>query len=237
MSALDTLGAANLRDLGGLVGRDGRRLRHGLLFRSEFPVYLDAAGDAIGLLGVRTVLDLRRDDEVAHETHPWSAWGVTHRQVPLDAGGDSSWRAGYQAYLEEGPELVAEAVATVVAPGALPALFFCAAGKDRTGVVAALLLSVLGVDREAVMADHLRTAAGIDRIVDRLVVAPPYKDQLAGLTRDDLAPHPELLTRLLDWVDARGGAEEWLVERGVRAEHLESFRTHALELRATEENP
>ena len=39
-------------------------------------------------------------------------------------------------------------------PGALPALFHCTAGKDRTGVAAALLLLVLGVDLETVLDDY-----------------------------------------------------------------------------------
>lgn len=38
-----------------------------------------------------------------------------------------------------------------------PVLFHCAAGKDRTGVVAALLLAVLGVSQEEILADYLLT--------------------------------------------------------------------------------
>ena len=40
-------------------------------------------------------------------------------------------------------------------PGALPQLFHCTAGKDRTGFAAALVLLSLGVDREQVMVDFL----------------------------------------------------------------------------------
>jgi protein-tyrosine phosphatase len=229
VSAVNALGAANLRDLGGLPGRDGRHLRHGLLFRSEFPIYLDEEGDGASLLGIRTAVDLRRPEEVAHESQPWDAWGVTHHQVALTAGGLSSWRAGYHGYLEDGPAAVVEAVSVIVRPGSVPALFFCAAGKDRTGVVATLLLSVLGVDRATILRDHGRTAAGIDRIVARLAPTAPYVDQLAGLTAHDVAPHPELVTRLLDWVDARGGAVAWLVANGVPAPDLDTFQNTVLE--------
>lgn len=233
MSTLEALGAANLRDLGGLPVAHDLRLRSGLLYRSEFPVYLDAGGAGVGLLGVRTVVDLRRDEEVAHETRPWTSWGVTHHQVALTARAASSWRAGYHGYLDHGPGRVVEAIGKIVAPGAMPALFFCAAGKDRTGMIAALLLAALGADRETIVADHLRTAAGIGSVVERLRPAPPYLEQLAGLTADDVAPHPGLVLRMLDWVEESGGAEEWLVQNGVDELHLRAFRQSILEPRAS----
>ena len=40
---------------------------------------------------------------------------------------------------------------------ALPAVFHCTTGKDRTGWAAAALLTLLGVPEETVMADYLRT--------------------------------------------------------------------------------
>jgi protein-tyrosine phosphatase len=41
-----------------------------------------------------------------------------------------------------------------------PTLFYCAAGKDRTGMVAALLLSCAGASEEQVVADYARWARG-----------------------------------------------------------------------------
>ena len=42
-------------------------------------------------------------------------------------------------------------------PDALPAVFHCLWGKDRTGVAAALLLSVLGVPQPDVIEDYMLT--------------------------------------------------------------------------------
>ena len=39
-----------------------------------------------------------------------------------------------------------------------PLLFYCAAGKDRTGMVAALLLSCCGASEEEIVADYIRWA-------------------------------------------------------------------------------
>ena len=43
-----------------------------------------------------------------------------------------------------------------------PVLIHCAAGKDRTGILAALVLLALGVEEEAVFEDYLLTNAAVD---------------------------------------------------------------------------
>jgi protein-tyrosine phosphatase len=51
----------------------------------------------------------------------------------------------------------AAAVRLIADREALPLLFHCTAGKDRTGWLSAILLSALGVDREQIIADYLLT--------------------------------------------------------------------------------
>jgi len=66
--------------------------------------------------------------------------------------------------------LFAEAVRLLADPGAMPLLFHCTAGKDRTGWTAAVVLTALGVDRATVYADYLltndRSAALMERIME-----------------------------------------------------------------------
>lgn len=73
-SAVAWDGAYNVRDLGGLPTRDGRRTRLGAFFRSASPRFMTVDGwqqahDA----GVRTVVDLRRADEAADDPRPTRA--------------------------------------------------------------------------------------------------------------------------------------------------------------------
>ena len=57
-------GVPNLRDLGGWPTVDGRRICDGLMYRSTALDRLDAAGlEAVGVLGLCTVIDLRTADE------------------------------------------------------------------------------------------------------------------------------------------------------------------------------
>ena len=133
----------NLRDAGGHETRDGERVRTGLLFRGDAPVQLDDAAQArLAGLGLHTIVDLRRDRERGHwgSEHGWfdgrlvelSLIGEQRRPVnPLNGG-----LAGFNRWVyETRGETIAEIVGTLAAPGALPALVHCTAGKDRTGLV------------------------------------------------------------------------------------------------------
>src|SRR5688500_13118153 len=61
---LDWEGCFNVRDLGGLPTRDGRVTRRGAVVRADALDGLTAAGwAALVDHGVRTVVDLRNDDE------------------------------------------------------------------------------------------------------------------------------------------------------------------------------
>ena len=59
----------------------------------------------------------------------------------------------YSGLLAHAAAEIGELFRGMAAADALPTLFHCTAGKDRTGVVAALLLTWLGVDRELVLDD------------------------------------------------------------------------------------
>ena len=59
-------GAVNFRDVGGLPAGSSRT-RAGMLFRSGNLAQLDEAGvAALDGLGIRRIIDLRADEEVAH---------------------------------------------------------------------------------------------------------------------------------------------------------------------------
>ena len=64
---IDFEGLPNTRDLGGLVGAGGRRVRRGLLLRSG-TLYFATSADRRRLIEdyhLRTVVDLRGEDELA----------------------------------------------------------------------------------------------------------------------------------------------------------------------------
>ena len=51
-----------------------------------------------------------------------------------------------------------EVLSLLVEKGTLPAVFFCGAGKDRTGLVTAAILSAIGVGNEVIIDDYIKSA-------------------------------------------------------------------------------
>jgi protein-tyrosine phosphatase len=86
LSPLD--GAFNFRDLGGMPLCDGRRTRHGLLFRSDTLQALTPADLTVlrSRIGLRAVVDLRLSREVADEGRgPLAQAGeVRYLNAPLE---------------------------------------------------------------------------------------------------------------------------------------------------------
>jgi protein-tyrosine phosphatase len=171
---IDPLGLHNVRDLGGLPVAGGGAVRRGVLFRGAGLHHLDAAGAAaLAGLGLRSVFDLRTAGELkrfggfaaagdrpavaAHVPMLPRAWQVG------DESGEAVEMLGrrYASMLESGRDAVRAVVERLGQPEAVPAMFFCAAGKDRTGVMAAVLLGLVGVPDDEIVADYALSEAGM----------------------------------------------------------------------------
>jgi protein-tyrosine phosphatase len=167
-------GASNFRDIGGHTGTEGRRVRHGLVYRSDHLAGLTADDQrALAALRITHSLDFRGPAERA--TLPSLLPGATavslaieptvvRRVQALLAAGQTPSEAEtvalmvqtYQSFARDAIPTYARFFQHLIEQP-IPVVFHCTAGKDRTGFAAALLLSALGVDRDAVMADYLLT--------------------------------------------------------------------------------
>src|SRR5580693_3448866 len=249
-------GAVNVRDLGGLETDDGRTTLAGRLLRGDNLQGLSPADVKLLVddVGVTTIVDLRAPAEVESEgpgplTRVGSLRHAHHSVLPeagsaTDVAADAlavlrydgalirypdDVRCGYYlGYLEDRPDQVAGALRSIVqAPGA--ALVNCAAGKDRTGVVA-LALTAAGVVREAVVADYAASAERIEAILDRLRASHTYAADISS--RSDAAadaPRPETMAAFLDQLDVRyGGAAGWLADHGFGPDEVAALRAKLL---------
>jgi protein-tyrosine phosphatase len=153
----------NLRDLGGTPTADGRTVAPGHLYRGASMHRLEADHlEALAPLGIRAAIDLRSSEEVGRGTFTGGAAPVRH--LPIFEVGptfsepiDDIARTLADAYLwmlNEGAASIRAAVDLLGEPRDLPALVYCAAGKDRTGVIVAVVLHLLGVEREVIAADY-----------------------------------------------------------------------------------
>ena len=166
-------GASNLRDLGGYVGRGGRRVRTGCVFRSAALATLtDADLQTVGALGLRTICDFRGVAERARAPtrllapestslpiEPSVGAGLRDILHTKEATGEALHAVLERAYVAYALDSQAQfsALFARLLDGGAPLLFHCSAGKDRTGFGSALVLTAVGVEWPDVVADFEAT--------------------------------------------------------------------------------
>jgi protein-tyrosine phosphatase len=204
----------------------------GVLFRSDSLAYA-TPGDADRLvdeLGLATVIDLRGEYEVEQLGRgPLQDTPVRYYSAPIaDVSGADDLVGHYLAMLEEKGDVLAGTVRLLARSDALPAVFHCEAGCDRTGVLAAVVLGLLGVPEEAIAADYAVTASAMPTIhervrvvVDRLGLPPRPPSVLVW------EPEAAMMARTLELVRERwGGMDGWARSFGVTPAELAALRAH-----------
>ena len=173
-------GVGNFRDFGGYAGRDGRRIKRGRLYRSaHHGMATDADLDAIAALDIAVIVDLRRGEErermpsrrhagfagrlIENETNdaiadPWMEF------VKGSDGSEGAFRGYLSDYYLNAPYQdrhidLFRRYFQALAEADGPVLIHCAAGKDRTGLLAALTHQLMGVERDDIFEDYLLTNA------------------------------------------------------------------------------
>lgn len=193
---------ANLRDLGGLPVSGGTMREH-QLWRADDPTLAPAdEWDQLTSRGVTTVLDLRSSGEVtASPHHDAERLGIAHHHLPLaeasvnpialleaapavtSAADVGRWYAGLvRSHAHEvttGLEVISTSEGGV--------LFHCAAGKDRTGILAGVVLMLMGAPRDVIVEDYAHTAGNLTAILKRLQNAAYIAHQPAQQDEQALA--------------------------------------------------
>lgn len=230
-------GPVNFRDLGGYVAADGRTVRRRHLFRSDALWRLtDADVERVHALGVTTVIDFRTTHEL--ESNGWGGielldaehvhlptFDTTRPMIEDEEIMKSLITApdAYMSMLRNGAAAYAGALRHVAASED-PVVFFCAAGKDRTGVFAALVLGLLGVSDDDIVADYALTGEVIERIHALRDFEDPAVERSASRIGKDLHnAYPESMAATIErlhaeWGDWNGYAEAVGVGDDVRAQ-------------------
>ncbi len=173
-------GARNFRDFGGYPTSSGRRVKRGILFRSDSLHQLTAEDfRKISDLGIASICDLRRDSERLHAPTTWDNPTTSIYHLPLISNDvekalKRAAVAGEKLNEDKARQMMREVYtylitnehallhyrqlfAMVAEPANLPVLLHCSGGKDRTGVACGLILWLLGVSREDIVDDYLHS--------------------------------------------------------------------------------
>jgi protein-tyrosine phosphatase len=224
-------GCFNVRDLGGMRTSAGGETRWGGIVRGDAPDGLtDAGWEALLGHGVRTIVDLRNDDELARDGAPRPD-ETTTLHVALDAIDDrefwDDWEHGpqfatpmyYGPHFEHFPDRSAAVIKAIAGAGDGGVYVHCIGGRDRTGQMAILLLSLAGVDPEEIVADYELSG---ERLVERYAALgePDQGPELAAFLAREGTSARELILSTLDSLDA----ESYVRSAGVSDEELAAVR-------------
>ena len=238
-----------MADIGGVPLTGGGRLRRGLLYRISGALVGPDDLAHLRTFGLRCVIDLRGMGEDRSRLTRWAADdGVTYHHQPILVGAvgqvaeilreaGSSVEAAvevrrsvYRQIVDDYGAALAGAVALMAHD--LPAGFGCAAGKDRTGILAALIQTLLGASEDDAVADYIALAPDVERL--RGLVGGWKESADVDLTAPGidtlLSTSDELMRDSLAHINDRwGGPAAYLQTHGLTTSDVEALQIQLVE--------
>ena len=146
--------------------------------------------------GIRTVIDLRTDTEREGRECPLASDG-RFEYITLPVSGGSTIPPTPDdvspSYVGMVDGRLIDLARRLLSQGG-GALYFCSAGKDRTGVLSALLLYLLGYSREYIVADYLISRDNLLPTLTAFAAVNPTVDIRV------ITPCERYITEFLDWL-------------------------------------
>lgn len=232
MTAVELKGAYNVRDLGGLRTRDGRQTRHGIIYRGDS---LDSItpGDAVVLfeeLGIGGIVDLRTraETELSGLLFPVPRYRYSvlvegrlgHEPFPSDDPAELA--KVYLSNVDGGRAAVRGTLEVIAADlkAGVATLFHCAAGRDRTGVLAAVLLGLVGVTDGQIAVDYVQSNRNARRVTKKLAENPLYANHDKDRPEVILLHEQTILGFMRLLREQFGGPRQFCLDSGVTPEMI-----------------
>ena len=142
---------------------------------------------------ITTMVDLRSDEEIARKPCCFKEKeGFTYFHFPVTGGGDTPkslehLHIVYRQMLDEKMEKIIDTIMNAKSN----VMYFCTAGKDRTGVVSAVILKRLGFSDEVIIDDYMKSKDNLMEMLTAYVNANPEVDI------EIIIPHRENMEQLL----------------------------------------
>jgi protein tyrosine/serine phosphatase len=233
-------GLLNARDLGGHSTVDGGETEYGRVVRSDSIRQLtDAGWRALLDYGIRTVVDLRGDQE--RQGDPPAHVDVEVVHAPFMEANDAEFeeisaeveaasraapdietatRDVYLIFLERFKANVAAGIRAVARAPEGGVVVHCMGGKDRTGLLTAFLLHVAGVDDEQIAADYALSEERLRPRHDEWLAKAETEAERERLRRLSRTPAASMLGVFAELERRYGSIEQFLREGGLSDEDL-----------------
>lgn len=144
---------------------------------------------------VRTVVDLREESERSKKQCALeNDSNFNYIPIPVTGGNaiPKSTDEVALSYINMVDEVM-EHIINVIMNADTNVLYFCSAGKDRTGVVTAIILSKLGYEKQYIIDDYLLSGKNLKN--DLILFARNSPD----IDINVITPHAEYMEKFLEW--------------------------------------
>jgi len=253
---IDLSGARNFRDLGGYQSIDGRRIKKGVLFRSDELKSLTKHDlEVISKIGLKRIYDLRNKEEQQDDPnelplgHAIKQISVPFAFAPLDETvmrsrilkgqveeGDNAklMLESYKVYSLDYQEQIGNIIRGLADSGELPTLIHCIHGKDRTGLVVAMILEILRIPEDVIMQDYLLSnlfwESETKRLSNLAYIGSFFRTP-ASEVRSLMEARPEYLDVTSEQILKHYGSEENYIREGLKLDDatVEKIRNTLLE--------
>ena len=233
------LALINCRELGGMPLAGGKTFRKGIFLRSGSPEWLNEVQfQEVKAYGVKTVIDLRAPAELEETGNPFQNDPDTDfHNIPLFNGNPNLTEDATMEYIrthtlgdyyviiaEEMADSLVKIMRVLLNAEGL-ALFHCAHGKDRTGVIAALLYLISGASHEDIVNNY---KVSYDYLKDFL---EPFIQKMPADLRHALRSDAHNMETFLSYMDTKwnGDAGKFLCSNGLTESELNALKLKCIE--------
>ena len=144
---------------------------------------------------ITTIIDLREEKEQQQKKCPLiDNSNFTYLCMPVTGGNTipATTDDVSKSYIRMADDNMDRIIETIIS-AETNVMYFCNAGKDRTGVVSAILLHKLGYDREYIINDYLKSAENLREMLEAFSAQHPEIKKIITLNR-------RYMNEFLDWL-------------------------------------
>lgn len=218
----------NCRELGGYYTKYDQQTKWRSFIRSSNMSHLDKEDMAfLKDYGVKTVIDLRSEDEIAMHQNPLSneefcqyfniPFTTNHFTHHAHTQNDISVGDFYIDLLEQ-EDTIKAIFDTIAQADEGCIVFHCVLGKDRTGVLAMLLLGLAGVDKKDIISNYETSYSNLESLHGREMLYDIIPKSFLYSDRNYILRAYEFIIKNYQ------SFEQYLIEKGVERDTIERVK-------------
>lgn len=175
-------------------------------------------------MGITKVIDLRCDEEIQKKKSIFfNNDNFSYVQIGVNGNGriPESKDKVLDSYIEilDGKKQIKE-IFDILAKTEGNIIYYCNAGKDRTGVITACILKFLGVNDEDIIVDYLASSVFLRKMIQEFASSTTEKDIYSIIN-----PNYDTMYNLLKYIDVKyDGIEKYLKSCNITNENLKIIK-------------